>query len=163
MQTFLHEGSDFDLGARILDDRRLLKQVVESYQILKCLAGLTEGWKNHPAVKMWAGYEGWLYVYVTAHIDEVGRRGFKNTTRPLIDQLMNMYFLEWQQDTPPGWLYDDRVKITHRGRLYEKNPEHYSMYRPESEIFQKFVCCQNCSYFWPSHTIDYRQPLTAIA
>ena len=159
MQTFLHEGSDFDLGARILDRQRLLKQVVEGYQILNCLAGTKTGWQNHPAVKMWAGSEGWLYLYITAHINEVERRGFKNTTRPLIDQLMNLYFLDWQEDVPPPWLYDDRVKITHRGRLYEKNPVHYAMYRPESEIFKKFVCCDRCSYFWPTHTIDYQLEL----
>lgn len=161
MQTFVHEGTDFDLGARILDRQRLIKQAVEGYQILKVLAGLSQGWKNHPAVKMWAGHEGWLYLYVMAHIDEIERRGYKNTTRGLITELVDSYFPGWQEDTAPPWLYDDRVKITHRGRLFEKDPVHYSMYRQESETFQKFVCCDRCNYYWPTHTIDYRLELVS--
>jgi hypothetical protein len=161
MQTFVHEGSDFDLGARVLDRQRLIKQAVEGYQILKVLAGQSKGWKNHPAVKMWAGHEGWLYLYVMAHIDEIERRGYKNTTRSLIDDLMNLYFSGWESDTAPAWLYDDRVKVSHRGRLFEKDPVHYSMYAAESKIYQKFVCCDRCNYMWPTHTTDYRLELVS--
>jgi hypothetical protein len=158
MQTFLPEGSDFELTARNLDRKRLIKQAVESYQIIKVLAGLTKGWVNHPACKMWTGSEGWLYTYTMAQIDEIERRGYKNTTRPLITDLMNLYFPDWQEDLPPAWLYDDRVKITHRGMLYEKDPEHYSFYKHENKIFRNFLCCDNgkCNYYWPTHTLDYK-------
>jgi hypothetical protein len=96
-----------------------------------------------------------------AQIDEIERRGYKNTTRPLITDLMNLYFPDWQEDLPPAWLYDDRVKITHRGMLYEKDPEHYSFYKHENGIFRKFVCCDKDQYFWPTHTLDYK--LEALA
>lgn len=156
MQTFLAEGANFELGAKNLDRQRLIKQAVESYQILKVLAGLSKGWVHHPAVKMWRGSEGWLYIYTMAHIDEIERRGYKNTTRDLIAKLMDKYFPGWEDHKPPAWLYDDRVKITHRGRLWEKNPNSYLQYEKDSKSFRKMVCCQNCNYFWPTHIDDYK-------
>jgi hypothetical protein len=156
VQTFLAEGPNFELGAQNLDRQRLIKQAVESYQILKVLAGLSKGWVNHPAVKMWKGSEGWLYIYTMAHIDEIERRGYKNTTRELITSLMDKYFPGWEEHKPPAWLCDDRVKITHRGRLWEKNPSAYPQYTPESKSFRKLICCQHCNYFWPTHIDDYK-------
>ena len=156
VQTFLAEGPNFELGAQNLDRQRLIKQAVESYQILKVLAGLSKGWVNHPAVKMWKGSEGWLYVYTMTHIDEIERRGYKNTTRPLIKQLMNKYFPDWESHKPPAWLYDDRVKITHRGRLYEKNPTAYLCYEKYYKPALSMACCPTCNYFWPTHIDDYK-------
>lgn len=50
MQTFL-PYSDFALCAKVLDNKRLGKQIVECRQIMQCLLGLREGWRNHPAEK----------------------------------------------------------------------------------------------------------------
>ena len=61
MQTFL-PFSDFEKSAKALDYRRLGKQRIEAYQIWKVLTGQTTAWKNHPAVKMWQGYEQALLV-----------------------------------------------------------------------------------------------------
>jgi hypothetical protein len=57
MQTFLPYYS-FEESAKCLDYRRLGKQRVEVYQIINILEGKnkTNGWVNHPAVKMWIGY-----------------------------------------------------------------------------------------------------------
>jgi hypothetical protein len=52
MQTFVPYGDDFHRNADALDIRRLGKQRVEGLQILRCLSGLSTGWRNHPIVKM---------------------------------------------------------------------------------------------------------------
>lgn len=155
MQTFLPHGIDFKSTAETLDRQRLLKQAVEAYQILRINAGLTNGWRNHPAVKMWAGSEGYLYLYTNAIIDEVERRGYRNTYRGAITDLMDANYHDWHDDIPPPWIHDDRIKITHRGRLYEKSPEQYPQFLQEFKKFRNYVCCRSCNYFWPSHTIEY--------
>lgn len=64
MQTFLPYPS-FTLSAICLDNKRLNKQILECDQILNALApGSTSGWRNHPAVKMWRGYEPALLLAI---------------------------------------------------------------------------------------------------
>ena len=76
MQTFL-PSSNFIFAAQALDNKRLNKQILESYQILNVLSGNSTGWRNHPAVRMWAGSEGVLYKYTQAMISEAKLRGIK--------------------------------------------------------------------------------------
>ena len=70
MQTFL-PYADFKETAKCLDMKRLGKMRVEAMQILMVLTGLNKGkaWTNHPAVKMWRGYEAALaeYSYAKEH------------------------------------------------------------------------------------------------
>jgi hypothetical protein len=56
MQTFLPYPG-FLHSARSLDRRRLGKQRVETLQVLRGLTWPRYGWRHHPTVKMWAGYE----------------------------------------------------------------------------------------------------------
>jgi hypothetical protein len=62
MQVFL-PYEDFYKTAKCLDYRRLGKQRVEAYQIIRTLTGESKGWVHHPVVKMWLGYETALMVY----------------------------------------------------------------------------------------------------
>src|SRR3954447_9214991 len=62
MQTFL-PYSDFAASAAVLDQRRLGKQRVEALQVLRGLTVAGYGWRRHPAVRMWAGYEEALVRY----------------------------------------------------------------------------------------------------
>src|SRR3954467_7485357 len=62
MQSFL-PYADFARTAAVLDPRRLGKQRVEAIQILRGLTVANYGWRHHPAVKMWAGYEEALARY----------------------------------------------------------------------------------------------------
>jgi hypothetical protein len=77
MQTFL-PYADFERCAATLDSRRLGKQRVEAFQILRALRGEGRGWRNHPAVLMWRGYEDALGLYLNAMIAEWERRGYRN-------------------------------------------------------------------------------------
>ena len=45
----------------MLDHRRLGKQRVEVLQILRALTRERYGWKSHPVVRMWAGYDEALH------------------------------------------------------------------------------------------------------
>ena len=76
MQTFL-PYADFVKTAKCLDYRRLGKQRVEAFQILNILEGKTTkaGWKHHPAVLMWEGYENALKKYFNDISSEWKSRG----------------------------------------------------------------------------------------
>ena len=62
MQTFLPHA-DFTASAAALDPRRLGKQRVEALQVLRGLTVPGYGWRHHPAVRMWAGYQEALVRY----------------------------------------------------------------------------------------------------
>jgi hypothetical protein len=78
MQTFL-PFSDYELIAETLDNKRLNKQILEGYQILKILSGASESgaWRNHPAVLMWKNSEHYLDEYINYMAIEANYRGIK--------------------------------------------------------------------------------------
>ena len=83
MQTFL-PYPDFERTAEVLDDRRLGKQRVEVLQILNAMHRTSGGWVNHPATRMWRGYEPALVAYGLAVIDAWTRKGRADTVREKI-------------------------------------------------------------------------------
>lgn len=119
MQTFL-PVADFVESARILDWRRLGKQRVEAFQILNILRGKTQktGWRNHPAVKMWEGYDIALGFYMNAMIDEWVRRGYKNTMERAVANVA------WN----PPWINSPEFHASHRSNLLRKDPVFYGKY-----------------------------------
>lgn len=122
MQTFLPYG-DFERSARCLDNRRLGKQRVEAFQILRTLERLDDpqrrGWRNHPAVRMWQGYEDALRLYMNTMITEWRRRGFRNT--------MELAPVAGTPAAPP-WLGDPAFHAAHRANLLRKDPAYYGRY-----------------------------------
>ena len=131
MQTFL-PYPDFAKSARVLDPRRLGRQRVEAYQILRVLAGLTRGWNNHPAVLMWKGFEPALSAYMNTMIDEWEARGYKNT----------MYRVSVpDRYEKPAWLGDDAFHAAHRSNLLRKAPDYYRTFWPEEP--------DDLDYVWP--------------
>ena len=123
MKTFL-PYSDFVKSADILDRARLGKQRIETYQILRTLRGVSAGWANHPAVKMWRGSENALVNYGLVICDEWIRRGYKDTTRPKIEAL----FDPKEMATMPTWLGDEAVHSAFRSNLLRKDPIWYGKY-----------------------------------
>ena len=115
MQTFL-PSPDFAASAAMLDPRRLGKQRVEAMQILRCLRGRSKGWRNHPAVRMWRGYEGALALYKDAMIREWRRRGYRNT--------MRLSRVKGRPEMPP-WLGYEAFHASHRSNLLRKAPDWY--------------------------------------
>jgi hypothetical protein len=125
MQTFL-PVPDFAETARILDDARLGKQRVEAFQIIRTLDGVTKGWRNHPAVRMWRGYEPALIEYGLVICAEWEARGYADTVRGKL--------AEHQRETggplvSPPWIGDEALHASHRSNLLRKDPEFYGRYR----------------------------------
>lgn len=159
MQTFL-PYSDFQQSVACLDYRRLGKQRVEAFQLLRGIFGVphTNGWSNHPAMRMWRNYPYALAEYYNATLDEWVRRGYNNN-------MQHVKLLKWSIHIPPPvnssargqyrihavvtpcdkampeWLCDDRLHNTHRSNLMCKDSEWYSRFNWDVPI--------NLDYWWP--------------
>jgi hypothetical protein len=148
MQTFL-PYPNYEESAQCLDYRRLGKQRVECKQILLALGvpigahrPKKSGWKNHPAIKMWRGYEIALCTYSIEICAEWKHRGYKDC---LSEQfLFAIRQLAEHTDEKPGsppWLGDDFFHSSHRSNLLRKDPEHYSQFGWREP--------DNLPYVWP--------------
>ena len=157
MQTFV-PYSDFTESAIVLDNKRLNKQLLEGRQIYDILSSqrTTGGWINHPAVKMWRGYNTALYTYLVAIKDECIRRGIQ--TEKNWNAIKHMR--KWDYGTGvnlvmPPWWNDERVHESHRNNLYVKDPDFYV----EFSTAKRRTCCDRCNYFWPTHVLMYNGEL----
>ncbi|MFC7549752.1 MSMEG_6728 family protein [Plantactinospora sp. GCM10030261] len=149
MQTFL-PYPDFARTATTLDPRRLGKQRVETIQVLRGLTRPGYGWRNHPAVKMWAGYEEALVRY-GLDICAVWRAGGRADTcaATLVTDLAagcgpslvrEQAELAAVGELPP-WLGRDDLHLSHRSSLLRKDPD---FYRP---LFGDIA--DDLEYVWP--------------
>ena len=119
MQVFL-PLPDIYSSVACLDNKRLGKQRVECLQILNALEGLSKGWVNHPATRMFRGYEPVLRVYMAACISEWIKRGFKNT--------MTSYLYDGSPLDYPSWFGDPAFHASHRSNLLRKDPTWYGQF-----------------------------------
>lgn len=139
MQTFLPCAEDFARGASLLDYRRCGKQRVEGLQILRTLTGLSNGWRNHPAVRMWEGHEEVLALYTLKHCEDwVVNRGYKDTCAQKIREMFSV-LPEAHMVLPPVWI--DDVAESHRSNLIRKFPEYYRSLWPDTP--------DDLAYVWP--------------
>jgi hypothetical protein len=131
MQTFL-PYADFQKTAETLDYRRLGKQRVEAFQILNIICGKSskKSWSNHPAVKMWRGYDIALRQYLRIIILEWIRRGYKNNMEIPSEELIY---------TKPFWLDNEDFHASHRSNLKRKNPDYYGHFQESADK----------PYIWP--------------
>ena len=123
MQTFLPYESFAD-SAVVLDRQRLGKQRVEGLQIIRTLCGITKGWSNHPAVKMWKGHEWSLAEYTVAVCAEWIGRGYKDTCADKVLLLAEEHGSGWGKGAPV-WLGAAAIHLSHQSNLIRKDPEHY--------------------------------------
>ena len=128
MQTFL-PYPDFAESARVLDYRRLGNQRVEVLQLLKALIS-GGAWSNHPAAKMWNGYEQALVHYGFAIINEWVGRGYRDTCHDKICYTVWDLSDDWDPDTIlyPPWLGNEEFHAAHRSNLLRKDPSHYGQF-----------------------------------
>ncbi len=154
MQTFL-PYSDFRASASALDRRRLGKQRVEALQVLRGLVVAGYGWRRHPAVRMWAGYEEALVRYgldVCAVWREQGHQDSCATT-------LVADFAAFRPGAPvrrqeelaaagelPAWLGDHAFHLSHRSALVRKDPEVYAPLFPGVPA--------DLPYVWPASDRD---------
>jgi hypothetical protein len=133
VQTFL-PYPDFVAGARSLDPLRLGKQRVEALQVLRGLTVAGYGWRHHPAVKMWAGYEEALVRYGLTICQEWAAQGRADTVAvSLVADLARRCAVIGVRDQPelvaagevPPWLGREDFHLSHRSALVRKNPDFY--------------------------------------
>jgi hypothetical protein len=134
MQTFL-PVPDFTESAQMLDYRRLGKQRVEAKQVYLALTEPEYGWRNHPAVKQWVGYEGLVAAYGLAMCNEWVRRGYNDTLTPWFAERV-------APSVTPFWLGMDLFHSSHRSNLLRKDPAFYGAYGWSDD--------PEAPYWWPS-------------
>ena len=135
MQTFV-PYPDIAASAFILDYRRLGKQRVETYQILRANLGITKGWRNHPASRMWAANPNGLVAYGIGMCDEWLSRGYQDSLRSMLMALGTPD----KQDMPVWW-GTDAVHSSHRSNLLRKDGVYYGQFGWNDD--------PNADYIWP--------------
>ncbi|MGW4563172.1 MSMEG_6728 family protein [Streptomyces sp. NPDC004561] len=134
MQTFLPHP-DFRRSALVLDRRRLGKQRVEALQVLRGLTVPGYGWRRHPAVRMWAGYEEALVRY-GLDVCRVWRElGHQDTCAASLVAGFTAWrpgaHVRGQPDLAaagelPPWLGDEAFHRSHQSALVRKDPDAYA-------------------------------------
>lgn len=140
MQTFL-PSADYAETARVLDYKRLGKQRVECKQILLAMGKSSGGWRNHPATKMWRGYEIELCRYAVTICSEWVARGYKDSLTSFFTDALDNYQADGRTETPPPWLGDDRIHASHRSNLLRKDAQYYKQFGWSEP--------DNLGYVWP--------------
>lgn len=142
MQTFLPFES-FTMSAAVLDTKRLGKQRVEAWQIYKALTVHDYGWKNHPAVKQWTGYEYALLQYGIDICNAWIWSGYKDTMKQRFVDTLGDNTVVW-----PNWLGLATYHDSHKRILLEKNFMHYRIHFGFEETDR--VMRLKPQYVWPS-------------
>lgn len=140
MQTFIPEP-DFLASAIVLDRQRLGKQRVETLQILNALAGKSSGWVNHPATKMWRGYEKALVEYGMSVCQVWLMLGYKDTCADKIWNVSKSFQPTEDEIVMPPWWGDSAIHDSHKSKLLQKNPEYYEQFGWDVPL--------NLEYVWP--------------
>jgi hypothetical protein len=132
MQTFV-PWPVFSYSAYVLDMKRLNKQITEAKQILNALdrkrKGITAGWQNHPAVRMWEGFEMALMNYHNACVLQWWDRGY--SSHDLLEQHAVFDY--------PDWWGDVAIHQSHQANLVRKDPDFYAPRFPGVEPSDVYV------------------------
>jgi hypothetical protein len=143
MQTFL-PYPDLHRSAAVLDYRRLGKQRVEAYQIIRAALNLSKGWGHHPATRMWANNLAGLAAYGVTCCDRWVGLGYKDTTRDKITALVTP-----DAGDLPGWFGLEGLHLSHQSALVRKDPSFYSVVFPGVPA--------DLGYVWPVVTQETRR------
>ncbi|MGK5629202.1 MSMEG_6728 family protein [Streptomyces sp. URMC 123] len=154
MQTFLPYPS-FTACARVMDQRRLGKQRVEALQVLRGLTVPGYGWRRHPAVRMWIGYEEALVRYGLEVCAVWTAKGHRDTcAASLLDgfralspgaPVRTQEELTLVKALPP-WLGDPDFHRSHQSALVRKDTDFYRAVFPDVPA--------DLDYVWPASDRD---------
>ncbi|MFD9175572.1 MSMEG_6728 family protein [Streptomyces diastaticus] len=155
MQTFL-PWPGFAASAAVLDPRRLGKQRVEALQVLRGLTVPGYGWRHHPAVRMWTGYEEALVRYGLDVCETWTASGRADTCaaslvagfadRRTDPDVRTQEQLAADGELPP-WLGDPAFHRSHRSALRAKDPAFYAPVFPDDP--------DDLPYVWPASDRDH--------
>lgn len=155
MQVFL-PFPDVAKSLQVLDKVRLWKQVLEAKQLLDCIDGRKDGWKNHPCAKMYKRYPKFLIFYFNEGLRQwkgVGKTSYTYLSSDLLEQT-----------DIPSWFGVNEFHLSHRSNLLRKaiadrdgigaNGSHK---KPSSQLLQNLKrfdvtsenTPDNLEYVWP--------------
>ena len=148
MQTFL-PYADFAESAAVLDPKRLGKQRVEAIQVVRALTREQYGWRHHPVVLMWRGYEEALGRYGLTVVEAWTELGFADTCGATIRADLAAAGFGTIRTQPalaaadalPPWLGDEALHRSHRSALLRKDPDFYRRLFPDTP--------DDLDYVWP--------------
>ncbi|GAA5042874.1 hypothetical protein HNP84_002081 [Thermocatellispora tengchongensis] len=151
VQTFLPYPGFAD-SARVLDPLRLGKQRVEALQVFRALTVPGYGWRHHPVVAMWAGYEEALVRYgleMCAVWTGLGRADTcAGTVVRELAERCGVAAARGQDELAragelPPWLGEPALHRSHRSALLRKAPAFYRPLFGDAEP-------DDLPYVWPS-------------
>jgi len=138
MQTFM-PYPDFRKSLESLDPSRLGNQIYR-----ECLTLARGGWKNHPASKMWQGYEYALCEYALVGLEVLKERGkdyphHRETFLKIQSQ---------HEDTGlPPWVGYEPLHASHRSNLLRKKHDYYSQFGWTEPL--------DLEYIWPTKHLQH--------
>ena len=150
MQIFL-PYSDFKKSLQSLDNKRLGKQRVETYQIISAITRRPKldgkpykGWLNHPCTIMWKDYVPALKLYMNVSITEWVLRGFNNT--------MKFEDVTEDQVVIPPFIGNERFHSSHRANLLKKDFSFYSQYDWKENPLDPYVWLDGEGKWYEQHS-----------
>ena len=168
--TFLPYVS-FEESLSVLDNQRLGKQRVEAGQIIKAIQNMYNGestgrgYINHPATRMWIGYEDALVHYYNLCLDEWERRGYNNTMERI------EIHIDPSDIEMPWYIGWDHFHKSHQASLLRKHPAYYKdKFQQEIHIQQGNYSINGYlddfyvqrGYIWPSHHEDHVERVLSV-
>lgn len=149
MQIFL-PYPNFRQSLKALDNKRLGKQRVETYQIISAITRRPKldgtpykGWLNHPCTVMWRNNVPALKMYLNCAIEEWVSRGFKNT--------MDFEDIDGEVEMPE-WFGNEKFHSSHRANLINKEPEFYLQYRWSEDPSNPYVWLDKDGKWYEQHS-----------
>lgn len=126
MQTFLPYSS-FERSAECLDSKRLGKQRVEAFTLLKVIVNPErKGWRNHPAFKIWEEHGIALVVYGMDMCTEWKRRGYVDNLYYEFEYLAKD--IKDRNIEMPDIIGYEPYHASHRSNLLRKDPIYYGQF-----------------------------------
>lgn len=139
-------------SVRVLDSKRLWKQILECHQILEVLESRVKSrLTSHPGVKCWVGYEQLLSIYYNEAIIEWKVNRNHKTDFKLLELNGEVLRESNKPDfSEPWWLGQPQYHRAMRARLLSKYPEYYG------KFFESDKGYNSGQYWYP--IMDKNQP-----
>lgn len=139
MQVFIPYKDILDIVKVMYPDhRRYNKQIIECHQIIKTNTGLSEAWRNHPAVLMYKNNIDWLTLYTKCF------ETYKQYMVSKNDDFLQLFkkYNDEANKICPNFITDDLCD-QHKRRLYTKNPNIYSCFEEYGISFENWYVVNN--------------------
>lgn len=111
----------------------------EARQLHNTLIGKSEGWKNHPALKMWIGHANGLALYHNIFLDHcINVHKIKVEKSSFIEIDSKVTF--------PWWIGNKYFIAAHKSNLLRKNESFYRQYGWTEPL--------DLPYIWPNSNLE---------